>query len=137
MSPGLNYIAVLVTAAIIFMLGGLWYSPALFANRWVALQGKTREEFHAMGARAGPMMFVQVFLCGLVISIVVAVIENHFTGLTVARGAVVGILLWLAAGATSFGTSLFSYQPRALWMINTGYNLVSMIIAGVILALWR
>jgi hypothetical protein len=74
---------------------------------------------------------------GPVIALVVAAIESHFTDLAVARGAVIGVLLWLIAGATSFGTSLFSYQPRALWMINTGYNLVSMVIAGVILAVWR
>jgi hypothetical protein len=119
------------------MLGGLWYSPALFANRWIALQGKTREEFHAMSGRASPMMFVQVFICGLVIAIVVAIAESRVGALTVATGACVGVLLWLVAGATSYGTALFSYQPRALWAINTGYNLVSMVVAGVILAVWR
>jgi len=32
---------------------------------------------------------------------------------------------------------LFSMQPQLLWLINSGYNLVSFVIAGVILALWR
>ena len=36
-----NFLAVLVTGIVIFVLGGLWYSPVLFARRWVALMGKT------------------------------------------------------------------------------------------------
>src|SRR5579884_1339738 len=133
MPSGLNYLAVLVTAVVIFILGGLWYSKALFANRWVALQGKTMEEIQA-SSKPTAMMFVQVFVCGLVIAYVVAVIENHFVNLSVARGAMIGVLLWLLAGATSYATSLFSSQRGELWIINSGYNLVSMVLAGIILA---
>lgn len=136
MPSGINYLAVLVTAVVIFLLGGLWYSKALFAKQWVALQGKSAEEIQA-SAKPSPMMFVQVFICGLIIAYVVAVIENHFVNLTVARGAMVGVLLWLVAAATSYGTALFSSERRGLWMINTGYNLVSMLLAGMILAAWR
>src|ERR1051325_1549607 len=53
MPQGTNYLAVLVCAVIIFLLGGLWYSPVLFAKRWVALQGKTMEEMQAAGASPG------------------------------------------------------------------------------------
>ncbi len=42
--PPINYLAVLVSGIAIFMLGGLWHSPVLFAKRWVALQGETVEE---------------------------------------------------------------------------------------------
>jgi len=137
MPSGLNYLAVLVTAIVIFMLGGLWYSKALFANQWVALQGKTAEEIQASGAKPSPAMFVQVFICGLIIAYVVAVIENHFVNLSIARGAMIGVLVWLVAGATSYATSLFSNERRGLWVINSGYNLVSLLLAGIILAVWR
>lgn len=133
---GINYLAVLVTAIVIFILGGLWYSKALFAKPWVAMQGKTLEDMQA-NAKPSAMMFVQVFICGLVIAYVVAVIENHFVNLTTARGALIGVLLWLVAGATSYGTSLFSSERRGLWMINSGFNLVSLVLAGIVLAVWR
>ena len=46
-------------------------------------------------------------------------------------------LCWLAfAGATSYTTALFSARPKQLWLIDSGYNLVSFIVAGVIIALW-
>ncbi|HXT16390.1 MAG TPA: DUF1761 domain-containing protein [Gemmatimonadaceae bacterium] len=138
MPSHVNYVAVLVTAVVIFMLGGLWYSKALFAKQWVALQGKTMEDFETEGKKgATPVMLLQVFICGLVVAYVVAVIENHFINLTIARGLMVGVLLWLVAGVTSYGTGLFSFQRRGLWMINSGYNLVSMVVAGIILAAWR
>ena len=45
---------------------------------------------------------------------------------------------WLGfAATTSFGTSLFSLQPTRLWIINTSYNLVAFVVAGVLLALGR
>ncbi|MGH9885304.1 MAG: hypothetical protein ACREBE_07235 [bacterium] len=47
MIPHVNYLAVLVSAVAIFMLGGLWYSPVMFAKQWVALQGKSMEEMSA------------------------------------------------------------------------------------------
>ncbi|RPI66461.1 MAG: DUF1761 family protein [Ignavibacteriales bacterium] len=40
----INYLAVFVSAVIIFLLGGLWYSPVLFAKPWMSVINKTEEE---------------------------------------------------------------------------------------------
>lgn len=136
MPQGVNYLAVLIVAVIIFLLGGLWYSPVLFAKRWVALQNKSMEEMQSSG---GAGNYLQVFICGLVIAYVLAVVIGHFTNhpMTWLRGAEIGVLVWLATGAASYGTALFSMKPRALWAIDSGFNLVSMIIAGAILGVWH
>ena len=131
-----NYLAVFVSSVVIFILGALWYSPVLFARKWVALMGKTEEELRATAA--GPGSYGYVFTCGLLTAYALAVVINHFAPVTIARGVMVAILCWAGfAGATSFGSSLFSGQPRALWLINSGYNLVSFIAAAVILSVWR
>lgn len=136
--PPVNYLAVLVSGVIIFALGGLWYSPLLFAKRWMALMGKTDAELSAGSSGTMPLLYVLAFVCGLVVAWVMAILLNHFVNLTPMRGAMVGVLCWLGfAGATSFATGLFSMQPKQLWLINSGYNLVSFIIAGIILAVWR
>ena len=50
----------------------------------------------------------------------------------------VAVLCWIGfAGSTSFASAAFSGTPRALWLINSAYNLVSFIVAAVILTLWR
>lgn len=134
--PPVNYLAVLVSGVVIFLIGGAWYSPALFAHRWVALQGRTEEEMRANGPSAGK--FISVFICGVVSAWVLAVLLNHFIHPTLLRGALLGLLCWIGfTGATSFGSYMFSGRPRALWLIDSGYYLVSFVIAGAILAVWR
>ena|ERR1700682_3307889 len=134
--PHLNWVAVLVSGIVIFMLGGLWYSPVLFARQWVALMGKSEEEMKASASGALPYLFV--FLCGLLTAFVLGSVMNHFPPYTALRGAMVGAICWLGfAAPSSFATGTFSGTPRRLWLINSGYNLVSFIVAGAILAFWR
>jgi hypothetical protein len=134
--PDVYWPAVIVSAVVIFALGGLWYSPALFARPWMRLMNKTEEELKA-GA-PGAMPFVIVFIAALVTALVLAMIENHFKPMTAVRGALLGAFCWLGfAAPTSFGTATFSGTPKGVWAINSGYNLVSFVVAGIILALWR
>ncbi len=39
-----SYLAVIVAALSAFLLGGLWYSPLLFAKPWMAAAGITEEQ---------------------------------------------------------------------------------------------
>ena len=136
--PPVNYLAVVVTGVALFMLGGLWYSPALFANSWMAQMGKSREEM--MKATEGKLaaMYGSAVVASLLVAWTLAVVLNHFPPHTALRGAEVGALCWLGlAGATSYSTSAFSGQPTKLWLINSGYNLVQFVLAGVILSVWR
>ena len=139
----INILAVLLTGVVIFVLGGLWYSPLLFAKPWTRMMGKTEEEMKAYMAtpkakREMPLMYGMALVTALVIAWAMAVMVNHFPPVTVLRGVEVGIVCWLGfAAATSFATCMFSMQPKALWLINSGYNLVSFVLAGAILAAWR
>ena len=134
--PHINYLAVLVAGVVIFMLGGLWYSPVLFAKKWMALQGRGAEDISGGGNMAA--MYVQVFLCGLITAWVMAIVIEFLPVLDVMRAAKLAVLCWLGfAAATSYGTSMFSMRPKALWAIDTAFNLVSLVVAAVILATWR
>ncbi len=134
--PPINYVAVLITSVIIFLLGGLWYSPLMFANKWMELQGKTRDELMASGG-AGPLLYVQVFVCGFLTSLCMDALLKRFDSHFVVSGVKVAFLCWLGfAAATSFGTALFSFKPKALWAIDTGFNLVAFLVAGIFLAGW-
>ena len=44
--PEINWIAVLVAAVACFLLGGLWYSPALFGRIWNAENGGPPQSGH-------------------------------------------------------------------------------------------
>ena len=135
----INYLAVLASALAIFGLGGTWYSSAIVSKQWVKLMGKSDEEMKAAAASSPmPLLLLGAFICGLVISLAMAIVVNHFPPVTVIRGIEIGAFCWLGfAASTSFATSLFSMAPKQLWLINSGYNLVSFILAGLILSAWR
>ena len=133
--PDFIYPAVLVSGIAIFMLGALWYS-VLFKAPWIRLMNKSEEELRAAGG--GTMAYVIVFVASLLTAYTIAVLLNHFPPVTPLRSTLVAILCWIGfTAATSFATVLFSGTPRKLWAINSGYNLVSFIIAALILTFWR
>lgn len=144
--PLVNYLAVLVAGIVIFLLGGLWYSPALFAKRWIALHGRTEEQMKADAARANmPIMYLSAFICALIIAWAMAVLGDPFVpaaatsaGNWAFRGVKLGIFCWFGfVLPTTYATALFSMKSKELWLIDAGYNLVSFILAGVIVVGWR
>ena len=143
--PQVNYLAVFVAGIVIFLLGGLWYSPILFAKRWTALQGRTEEQMRAQAAAANmPVMYLSAFICGLIIAWAMAVLGNCFMpaaamslGSWVVRGIKLGLFTWIGfVFPTTYATALFSMKPKQLWLIDAGYNLVAFILAAIVLMAW-
>jgi Protein of unknown function (DUF1761) len=48
-----HILPVVVSAAAVFGIGALWYSPVLFGKQWVAAHGLTDEKIQSMRASAG------------------------------------------------------------------------------------
>jgi hypothetical protein len=69
--------------------------------------------------------------------LILAHIASSMT-LNAGYGALIGFMSWLGFAATSsYATALFSGKPKQLWLIDSSYNLVSFVLAGMILAVWR
>lgn len=134
----INYLAVLVAGLVIFLLGGVWYSPVLFAKKWVALQGRTMEQMKADSANANmPVMYLTALISGLVTAWVLAMLFANTGRAGWMAGAHLGFWAWLGfAAPTSYATALFSMKPKQLWLIDTLYNLLAFVIAGAILGGW-
>lgn len=135
--PHVNYLAILVSGVVIFVLGGLWYS-VLFKKSWIALMGIPEEKMKEGSGGAMPFLFVLAFLCGLLSAYILAIVINHFAPFSLLRGAMVALICWVGfAAPTSFATAIFSMTPKRLWFINSSYNLISFVLAGIILSVWR
>ncbi len=131
----INYLAVFVSAIIIFLLGGLWYSPVLFAKPWMSVINKSEEE---LKKDAKPTNYLVAFLQGLISSYVLAIFISWAQASTAGGGAWIAFMCWFGfAGTTSLVHGIFAGRHSKLWMIDTGYTLVSFIIAGIILAVWK
>jgi hypothetical protein len=122
-----NYIAVALAALSAFLLGGLWYSPILFANRWMRLTGQSEETL-----KGGNMavIFGGAFVLNLLAAWAMAALMGDMN-VTVAALHGLGIgLCWVAA---SLGVNyLFERRPLGLWLINAGYFVLQFTIMGVI-----
>lgn len=127
--PEVNYLAVGLAALSAFLLGGLWYSPVMFANKWAALAGASEEKLKS-GSMA--MIFGGAFVLNLIAAWVLAVALLGVPNMT--YGAGIGLIVGLSWVATSFGVSyLFERRPLALWLINAGYFTLQFTAMGAIL----
>ena len=132
-----NYLAVVVAAAAAFILGALWYSPALFAKPWVAAHGYTPEQIEAMRQGTGRKYFIS-FLCFVVMAWVMAVLIDRMGILTWLGGVKLGGIAWVGFVATTgLMNSLYTNKRMAAWLIDAGYQLVSLVLIGVIVAVWK
>ncbi len=124
--------AVLVAALSGFLLGGLWYSPLMFARAWMALSGLSEERLR----RDSPVrIFGPSFLLALVSALVLALFLGPTA--TATFGLVAGALVGAGWVATSMGvTYLFERKPLRLFLIDAGYHLVHFAVMGAILGAW-
>jgi hypothetical protein len=133
MDVQLNIWAVLMAAISTFLIGGLWYSPALFGKAWMRENGFTEESL-----KGGNM--VRIFGLAFVLGVIAAVNLAMFMGpeSDPAMGALWGFLAGFGWVATFVGTHyLFERRSLTLFLINAGYSVVALTVMGVILAAWK
>lgn len=129
-----NFWAVLLAAVANMLIGSIWYSKAMFANKWMALMGKTEEEIRASGLN---LAYIGMMVGALVMAYVMAHSVNYAQADTVTEGVVTGFWLWLGfIVTTKVSDVLFEGQPKGLFAINAGYFLVALPVMGAILAAW-
>ncbi len=131
-SVHINYLAVLVVAAINMAVGSLWFSPVMFAERWMKAIGKKREDL----GQPGPAM-VLMAVGALVMAYVLAHIVSYALAVSVLDGARTGLWLWLGFVApVALGVKLFENRPWEWFSITAGYYLIVLLVGGAILAAW-
>ena len=136
--PPLNWLAVLVAAVATFLLGALWYSPMLFAKPWVRAHGYTPQKTEEMRKSAGRAYGLS-FACYLVMAAMMAVLAWKSGAATVTGGLRLGFVCWLGFAATiGLTAQLFSEKAKfGVYAIDGGYQLIYLLLQGVVLAVWR
>jgi len=128
-----NFAAIFVAALLSFALGGLWYSPLLFARAWMNEAGLSEQK-----TRDAPMG--RIFgLAGLA-SLVTAFNLAAFIGPKASLGF--GLFAGAAAAigwvAMSLGVIyLFEQRSLKLWLINSGYQVLAYTLMGGVLGIWK
>ena len=136
----INYLAVVAAAVASMALGMAWFG-FLFGKQWIALMGWTPEEIEVAKAR-GRRSYVLAALGSLVMAYVLAHVlifaSAYFMITGISAGLMVGFWNWLGFVApVTLGAVLWEGKPWKLWALDNGYQLLSLLVMGVILTLWR
>ena len=127
-----NYLAVLVSAIVSFLIGGLWYQ-ALFGKTWEKLERKK------MGAGKNKMVLLLInFIASLVTSYVLLHTLTYAGATSVSDALIVGFFTWLGyfAVTTILGSVLWEGKSIKLYAMNAGFWLINLLIMSLILTLW-
>jgi hypothetical protein len=126
----LNMSAAAVAALATFVIGGPWYSNALFGQRWRTAMGVSE---------AKPGHPVKVFGFAYLFSLVSAGFLSTLVtpGVGAVGGLHVGVIGGLGLVATSFGSSsTFGNRPAAALLIDGGFHVAQFAAFGLILGAW-
>jgi hypothetical protein len=129
----LNWLAIIVASVSAFALGGLWYSPLMFVNRWMKETGLTQE---SNTGRSMPKIFGLSFILSFIASFFLAMFIGPGAGASF--GALAGFMAGIGWVLTFIGIIyLFEARSLALFFINAGYSVVSLTVMGLIIGVWQ
>lgn len=126
--PNISILAVIVAAVSAFLLGGLWYSPLLFAKAWQKEAGLSDAQLKSSNKA---VTFSLSFLLALISAFVFGLFLGPHPAMALALGAGFSAgLCWVAA---SFGISyLFEQKTLKHFLINGGYHTVQFTLYGLV-----
>jgi len=132
----LNWLHVIVAAIAFFVLGALWYSPVLFSKPWAKLVNMNMADPDAKKGM-GMMMFgsfILMIICCIALAIIYNIIQIDTALSAIKFGLFFGVGFALTAISISF---IYERKPLALYAIDIGYLIAGIVIASLILVLWK
>lgn len=132
-----NWLAVVVATLLAFVLGYVWYHEKVFGTAWMKAVGLSKKQVQSadMGKTMGGT-FVLALISNAFLAVVMYAIGN--TVLSLSDGAVFGMLIGAFFVATAFAIHYLYEQKSSLelWAINSGYNVLTFVVAGAVIGAW-
>lgn len=133
----LNWLAVIVGAAIYFVLGALWYAPPVFGRAWQRSIGWDP-------AATPPQMRIATYAIPAIAYLVTAVAVGMLAAATGSNTLESGLVLGLVVGVgfalarTAVDATFTPNLPQPwVWFLITGlYHLVGLVIVAVVVSVW-
>ncbi|MBI4363277.1 MAG: DUF1761 domain-containing protein [Candidatus Doudnabacteria bacterium] len=143
MTVPVNYWAVLVCGGVSIVLGYLWFGP-LFGKMWIRMMGWDKidpvqqEEMKKGMMKSYVLTVIGALVMAYVLAHALVFASTYLNSEGVGAGLMVGFWNWLGFVApVTLGVVLWEGKPWKLWILNNGYQLIQLLVFGVILALWK
>ena len=133
-----EYISILVAGVASFLGGWFWYSPFLFGKQWMKLMNispKDVQKAKKKGSQENKNMMMSM-AAGFIATLITAYVLSMFIGLStdMMDGLSLGFYAWLGFIApVMLGMVLWERKPFALYAINVGWQLVSVLLMSAII----
>jgi len=129
-----NWLAILIATLVYMVLGALWYGP-LFGKAWMNAIGWDGADEQ----RPGPGIYAFPAVAYLIASIATAMLAEASGSDTVGEGLVLGLVVGIGYAVTLTMVAVTfdptkRPAPANLVMITGLYNLVSLVIAGILVS---
>jgi hypothetical protein len=140
MEISINYLAVLVASIASMIVGFLWYSPILFGKQWAKLNGYTEKSLKAEQKKMSKLYgfsFLAILLMAYILSHVISLSNNYYGFGMLQTGLTSAFFMWLGfVMPIQFTSQLFGREEWKLFFIDTGYQLASLTVMGVIIGIF-
>lgn len=136
----MHYLPIIVAAASTLVIGGLWYSPMMFAVPWSKGVGLDMNDKALMTEMKRTMWvhYLSAVIAAAVTATVLYLLRGAL-GIDSALGGMrLGFLCWAGFVApVKFVDALFGKRGQKVLLIESGYHLVCFLVMGAILGGWR
>jgi hypothetical protein len=127
----INWLGVVVVTILSFPLGALWHSKLMFGKAWMEDNNLTPEK--AKSTHPAVLFGLTAVFHFVAVMVLAGLIDANSTVLEAfEKGVVVSIWAFAALG----GTYLFAARPIRLLLIDGGFYVVFLSLAGLILGIW-
>lgn len=137
MQPDINIIAVLLAGVASMVIGFLWYSKLLFGPAWQKARGLSDEALKADAKSVNKfyaLSFVLSLITAYVLAHVMAFSDAYYHYPPLQTGLYSAFYMWLGfVMPVQFTGELFGDRKWKVFFINTGYQLVWLLKAGLII----
>ena len=130
----INYLAVLCGVVWAIVVGNIWYHPKVFFNVWAKEIGlkKVKITKEAMMRGFGMMILMtaveMLSLAGIIVLMGGGLVKAVHAGLLISLGMM---------AASRLSEAFFEQRSVKAWLIQSGFNFISVMGASVILGLWK
>lgn len=133
----INYLALFAAGVASTIIGTLWYS-VLFGKQWMRFMGISQARMEEMKKRGMEKIYGANFVATLITAFVLAQFVSAWNITNIFDAVRLAFWIWLGFIATTMlGSVLWENKPVKLYVINVGFQFVSLTVMMVILALWR
>ena len=117
------------------VLGMFWYSPKGFGKTWMVLVGITPEKMkNPINGVSMPVGMLLGFASSVIKVAILAVIISVLAPAAISGALFIGAMVWFGFFMTNdIGVVLWEMRPWKLFLINTSYNLIMLLIASAII----